>query len=860
MKFFFTLLLSCVFFAVRAGNYGGLGFRDNELPAEERTSYEVFDTPQAWIRDSLHMEFDISLSPRNIIGNILTCKSENKNLFKVTMTNYAGRGLRLDLTLNFASCKISLPMPPEECYIGLWHHVELDISLAEGRARFKIGDRSRKVRFDKVAASKFDSHCRYVFGLCDHYLDVSMFALRNLALQFDNDRSYFFPLNEARGDEVHAVDGTRMGSVKHPVWFFEGHYKWKPLLDFEECEPAAICHDERTSRILIYTSGKRRVYDITKESMTESDHASDVNLVLRGGCNYAYNPAKGTMFLYNNMAPAYVRDYVARYDWRTGRTEILSDSHASHHRHQNTLLHNRDFSQIYQYGGYGNFHYSDRFTRWDADSLKWRDVDFSGDKISPRFYGSAGCYSEGENDYALIYGGYGNETGCQEDGGQYLYDLYRVDIGGRKVTKLCDFGLEGFDQTACRNLIVSPSESKFVTLCYAQHCPDAQLRLYEFDYKNRKVRTVSDSIPLLCTEIQTKVHLFRDDKVNRLICVVQEFANKNEVGRIRIYGLLYPPVTDEGLSALMPSEETPMRCKLLSGALLLLLLSAVGGGVWWWLRRKKQVRLSAAATEGVTDAPGDETSEEKSHHANAVLLLGDFMAFDRNGRDISYMFSPKIRQLFLLVFLHSVLRDRQGVTSNEIASVLWPTKDFAQTKNIRGVSICNLRNVLAEMDGISLVSESGKWRILFDESLFHCDVISVTTFSPSDEAGDEGLDYECLRPLIKSLRRGVLLANESYEWLDGFKSEFEDMVLSRFYPLMQRAFDIGNFKTAYKLSCALLLFDALNEEIMRIEVNALVGLGDAMKAHLKFRQFAISYYQSYEKHLDYEDFVQNVRK
>ncbi len=860
MKVFFTLLLSCVFFVTQADNYGGLGFHGNDFPAEERTSYEVFDTPHAWIRDSLHMEFDLSLSVRNTIGHILTCKSEDKNLFMVTMTNYTGRGLRLDLTLNFASRKISLPLPPDECYIGKWHHVVLDISLVEGWASFRIGDKCSRVNFDKVDTSKLDSYCRYVFGLCDHYLDVSMFALRNLSLRCDDGHTYFFPLNETRGGRVHTIDGEYMGSVKHPVWFFEEHYKWKPLLDFEECEPAAICHDASKSKILIYTSGKRRVYDITKESMTENDHTSNKNLVLRGGCNYVYNPVEGTMFLYNNMAPANVRDYVARYDWSTGCTEMLGNSHAPHHRHQNTLFHNRDFSQIYQYGGYGNFHYSDRFTCWDADSLKWHDVDFSGDKISPRFYGSAGCYSEGDNDYVLIYGGYGNETGCQEDGGQYLYDLYRVDIGGRKVAKVCDFGLEGFDQTACRNLIVSPTESKFVTLCYAQHCPEAQLRLYEFDYKNCKVRTISDAIPLMCTEIQTKVHLFLDEKVNCLICVVQEFAKKNQVGRIRIYSLLYPPVTEEGLRMLMSPEESPVRYKLLSGVLLLLLV--VGAGGWlWWLHRRKETRLSVDVPEVVNDAVmGDEVFEEKSRNANAVLLLGDFMAFDRKGKDISYMFSPKIRQLFLLIFLHSVLRDRQGVTSNEIASVLWPSKDFAQTKNIRNVSICNLRNVLAEMDGISLVSEGGKWRILFDETLFHCDVVSVSTFVPSDESGDDSLDYECLRPLVKSLRRGVLLCNESYEWLDGFKSEFEDMVISRFYPLMQRAFDIGNFKTAYKLSCALLLFDALNEEIMRIEVNALVGLGDAMKAHLKFRQFAISYYQCYEKHLDYEDFVQNVRK
>ena len=49
--------------------------------------------------------------------------------------------------------------------------------------------------------------------------------------------------------------------------------------------------------------------------------------------------------------------------------------------------------------------------------------------------------------------------------------------------------------------------------------------------------------------------------------------------------------------------------------------------------------------------------------ANSTFLFGIFRIYDRNKKDISYLFSPKIRQLFLLLLFSSNQKGAYGLTS-----------------------------------------------------------------------------------------------------------------------------------------------------------------------------------------------------
>ena len=67
--------------------------------------------------------------------------------------------------------------------------------------------------------------------------------------------------------------------------------------------------------------------------------------------------------------------------------------------------------------------------------------------------------------------------------------------------------------------------------------------------------------------------------------------------------------------------------------------------------------------------------EKKDIRAGNVqgLFIRRLLVYDKNKGDITYLFSPKIKQLFILILMYS--RDQGGITSRKISSALWPDKD-----------------------------------------------------------------------------------------------------------------------------------------------------------------------------------------
>lgn len=112
---------------------------------------------------------------------------------------------------------------------------------------------------------------------------------------------------------------------------------------------------------------------------------------------------------------------------------------------------------------------------------------------------------------------------------------------------------------------------------------------------------------------------------------------------------------------------------------------------------------------------GEDTSEtdDELKHASveaipdSVCLFGDFSARDKNGKDITYMFTERLKQAFCLILQDS---PQGGITSKRLSDTLWPDKEQGKAKNSRGVVINHLRGVLGEMDGVSLEYGNGTFK------------------------------------------------------------------------------------------------------------------------------------------------------
>jgi hypothetical protein len=190
----------------------------------------------------------------------------------------------------------------------------------------------------------------------------------------------------------------------------------------------------------------------------------------------------------------------------------------------------------------------------------------------------------------------------------------------------------------------------------------------------------------------------------------------------------------------------------------------------------------------VVDCGGSRAGgfEEGNGLRNAVYLMGEFVAYDRKGNDITHLFSPKIKQLFVLILLHSM--DGKGIGSKKISAKLWPEKEPAKTKNIKGVTFNHLRSIFSDIEGIELVFSGRSLSFHFGEGFF-CDFCVLSDFMGRSGPLAGGWTPE----LMRLIARGPLLGDMPEAVLDDFKSRWEERLIGLLIPEMIKLYEARRF-------------------------------------------------------------------
>ena len=227
--------------------------------------------------------------------------------------------------------------------------------------------------------------------------------------------------------------------------------------------------------------------------------------------------------------------------------------------------------------------------------------------------------------------------------------------------------------------------------------------------------------------------------------------------------------------------------------------------------------------------------KEDEKRANAIYLLGEFTAYDKNSRDITYMCSPKIKQLFILILLNS--RDESGVTSKKISTTLWPDKDVVKTKNIKGVTINHLRNIIADINGLELTFLNDTYCFKISDNLF-CDYFLVTDAINDNHAGQSILDHFDL------VARGGLLQYIPENWLDDIKLIYEEALMAVILPEVKKVYESGDFRKAMDIARVVLNIDPFNDSAIKYKLKALRRIKGIEYARKQYDDFIAEYEKS----------------
>jgi Kelch motif. len=194
--------------------------------------------------------------------------------------------------------------------------------------------------------------------------------------------------------------------------------------------------------------------------------------------------------------------------------------------------------ELYIYGGYGNYLYSNKIFHYNQSRDQWEAVTLRGNPLPHRYYSASN--QTPINDKIYFFGGIGNTTGEQIIGGKQFYDCYEMDINTFTVKKLWE-NKEKTDFVPANNLIFSKDGTHFYTACYNHYNPQSAITMNYYDVSNGSRIQVGDSIPLYSDRIETNINLYYSSKSNQFFIVSHVFKDKDE-SNITIYSINNTPI------------------------------------------------------------------------------------------------------------------------------------------------------------------------------------------------------------------------------------------------------------------------------------------------------------------------------
>ncbi|MBT3838750.1 MAG: hypothetical protein HOF50_02305 [Candidatus Marinimicrobia bacterium] len=206
----------------------------------------------------------------------------------------------------------------------------------------------------------------------------------------------------------------------------------------------------------------------------------------------------------------------------------------------------------------------------------------------------------------------------------------------------------------------------------------------------------------------------------------------------------------------------------------------------------------------------------ENHPINKIILFGEFQVWDKEGEDISASFSPKLKELFLLLIFYS-FGNGNGIATYQLTTILWPELDEKRSKNARSTSMNRLRALIANMENVTISNKNNKW-IISIQSPITCDYSIYTVKKRKTKKNDES-------DLIALFNNGPLLKDLSYVWLDGIQAEVENYVIDLFTGIIQNASNDYSDYQLLKISENLLIWDPINPVGLKTKIDILKSQG-----------------------------------
>jgi len=833
----------------RAQSYG-LQFSSFEVPQEKRTGLILNPDNELCYNNNARLSFDLNFLDQHIKFGIV-CRLINNH------------SQNIDLIYNQNALTFYVVF--KETITPLHFQIS-DSTLLHSYTNigFEFKDNTLSVFLNNKLSGQtplnLKDHCfKYIFGICNlpefKTLDVPPMQIRNIRLDIDNRKQqYYWPLNQSKGQSFSDSNNTIKSTVTNPTWIQPLHAKWQLVKSFTVNGNASSAFDPKNETL--YIVAKDSLFQYTVAGGVFNGTALSLSPYrLQLGNQSIYN--KHTSTLYNFFVD---KNWIASYDKATRQWSSIFDSTGSgstEYWHANKFICYPQ-NALYVIGGYGQLYYKNNIQKYDFSTHQWSKVKPSGDTLLPHYLGSLATVQDGKIVYLI--GGYGSISGDQMLNPHHMYDLFRYDVVAQSMKKVYTLPKPASSFVFANSFIANENDGSFYALTFPNDRHDSYLQLIKGSLTQPHYAFAADSIPYTFQDNRSYADLFLCQENNSLLAITL-FTEKEKSTKINIYTISFPP----NLLSYPNVQEGPAKIPtgfywtigILAVASILLLTNHKKRSYRQPSEQKETMIKTTASTTDVLISeetiaeektfPENETINENKNEPYivpnakaAIMLFGQFEVVDKNGTTLTHLFTPLLKELFLLFVLYTIKRE-QGISSEKLNTILWSDKSSKDAKNNRSVNMVKLKNILEQLGECKIVKHADLWKLEYNPETIHIDLYSFLSIASQNKS----FTKQQVLLLVAIVHKGALLNQTDYDWLDDIKSDFSNKVIDTLLTTTTILQQNKDHELLIEITNCIFQFDSLNEDALKLKCGSLVSLGRHSLARNSYERFIKEYQQIY---------------
>ena len=696
---------------------------------------------------------------------------------------------------------------------------------------------NEKTFSQKVSFLKDFKKTKIIFGRCDHPLfqtsDVPKMVVKDVRINsIKGNAIYYWKLSRHAEKGVYDELVKYFAKVENPIWLINEHAFWNKKISFTTLKNPQIAFNPDEGTIAVADKRSFFTYNTTTHQLAHDENSSGFVHSDRSN-QIIYNPSDSNYYSYCFMNTE-GRD-VARYDFlNKSWSNTQFREFGNLYWHHNRFISYRE-NCLYLFGGYGQHKYNNQANKYSFITGKWEKLQFSGEQIYPRYLSGLGAI---DDERILLFGGYGNRSGLQSLSPHNFYDLYQVTLPDLTVKKIWEMSPPHTPFVVGNSIVVDTLNMCFYALCFPQNQYETSISLAKFSIQKPEYEMVANDIPFYFNDVLSYADLFQDRKTNDFYAVTSSSLPSDSLSTVTIYSLAYPTVTESYVYHPVNSDSHFKRNLLYGLIFVLLLVSSI---LLFRFSRKKNREPEIEQSPEFSYEVFNDAKQQVSVRRNkqAIFLFGGFQVKDKTGNDITGEFSSMLKQLFLIILLHTFKEDGIGISSNKLDETLWPNKTRESARNNRAVMASRIRQLLENIGNLNIENSNSYWVVKLGEDV-NCDYCEALSLISSLKDKNSRTKKDVMR-LLYILSFGGLLPDIQTEWVDYFKANFANNLVDLLIDISRQTEFAFSPSELVSLADILLIYDNLNEDALKLKCCALVKMGKNGLAKATYNSFVKQY-------------------